>query len=125
MWTCFNSQPREGGWAKKFKAHELTEVSTRSRAKAAGEFLAKSEQEHSVSTRSRAKAAGYEAAVMMALCEGFNSQPREGGWPFYSLLKEFILCFNSQPREGGWLLFHPPAAIHSSFNSQPREGGWV
>ena len=58
-WSCFNSQPREGGW-------DLTDTLTLLRLP--------------VSTRSRAKAAGTLGTHTLVGDNCFNSQPREGGW---------------------------------------------
>ena len=33
-----------------------------------------------VSTHSRPKAAGFFIAIIKTLCQGFNTQPPEGGW---------------------------------------------
>ena len=56
--TGFNSQPREGGWLPRHLALLHVAVSTRSRAKAAGENNPLDLLASVVSTRSRAKAAG-------------------------------------------------------------------
>ena len=78
-----------------------------------------------VSTRSRAKAAGALTLNQVATQSGFNSQPREGGWMFpASYRSPAIFCFNSQPREGGWGREIWRVHTHRCFNSQPREGGW-
>ena len=80
-------------------------------------------------------------------CQGFNTQPPEGGWGCRSAHAAKDCCFNTQPPEGGWIMrvirltlltvsthSRPKAAgieFSSSFspiggfNTQPPEGGWV
>ena len=55
---CFNSQPREGGWLNRFDERIDLDVSTHSRAKAAGADYNAMRGVVYVSTHSRAKAAG-------------------------------------------------------------------
>ena len=77
---------------------------------------------------------------------GFNTQPPEGGWLFFSLAAgqrlgfqhtaarrrldpmEIITGleyrFNTQPPEGGWTLQNSVILLFQRFNTQPPEGGW-
>ena len=56
-----------------------------------------------VSTHSRPKAAGPSALLVGHICNGFNTQPPEGGWGRW--VKDGLMgfCFNTQPPEGGWI----------------------
>ncbi len=54
----FNSQPREGGWLTRRLIQLLQQISTHSRAKAAGYEQAEKQKAERISTHSRAKAAG-------------------------------------------------------------------
>ena len=91
MWVnckpCFNTQPPEGGWAKRAEQTiKADRVSTHSRPKAAGGYPACFKVCINVSTHSRPKAAGFEYAYGQRLMLGFNTQPPEGGWvPFLSI----------------------------------------
>ena len=56
--TCFNTQPPEGGWTFKRAGLKFWAVSTHSRLKAAGQEPGKLKDRLDVSTHSRLKAAG-------------------------------------------------------------------
>ena len=143
-------------------------VSTHSRAKAAGKGFFLPDNSFSVSTHSRAKAAGWHKSSMRRLllfqltaarrrlvwfelkpfrAQGFNSQPREGGWRLqaYFALFQIVSTHSRAKAAGGGRLRDLPAmalvSTHSRakaagpahlaacplapcFNSQPREGGW-
>ena len=99
-----------------------------------------------VSTHSRPKAAGQFVAVVVLDVVCFNTQPPEGGWgvvfagavqdmmfqhtaarrrlvamPFYRYLFQ---CFNTQPPEGGWSLSQKPCSIRfrsPDFAKLPRK----
>ena len=100
-----------------------------------------------VSTHSRPKAAGAVMMFVRDSCNGFNSQPPEGGWVDDLRHWLYSVSFNSQPPEGGWYSddgapievvavsthSRPKAAgtttarlsiLKPRFNSQPPEGGW-
>ena len=77
-----------------------------------------------ISTHSRAKAAGPHIKRLNLLLSHFNSQPREGGWKPLTEWLAIGAHFNSQPREGGWLTCVSCRPPFTNFNSQPREGGW-
>ena len=55
---CFNTQPPEGGWTYTKPVHQLRQVSTHSRLKAAGSNSLTTRLLPYVSTHSRLKAAG-------------------------------------------------------------------
>ena len=58
MYSCFNTQPPEGGWISRDQNKNLTKVST----------------------HSRPKAAGTAKIVSKTTIRSFNTQPPEGGW---------------------------------------------
>ena len=143
----FNSQPREGGWAKSPAHYRAAKISTHSRAKAAGSLMilkgflsfdfnsqpreggwggwVRDKGRKEISTHSRAKAAGPLPLSHTSHTSNFNSQPREGGWWLPALQHDkHNAHFNSQPREGGWHRVTDSSAATQNFNSQPREGGW-
>ena len=78
------------------------QISTHSRAKAAGVLPRQRELPQRISTHSRAKAAGIYLFTGNMGTGNFNSQPREGGWAPVSVVVAAPMYFNSQPREGGW-----------------------
>ena len=99
--VCFNSQPREGGWLKCLALLWRRLVSTRSRAKAAGcrviwhcfmlPFQLAAARRRLVKTiRLTCWQAWFQLAAarrrldpcdtFLHTRDGFNSQPREGGW---------------------------------------------
>ena len=55
-----------------------------------------------VSTHSRLKAAGHHDVAADGKCEGFNTQPPEGGWGILADTGGAAKSFNTQPPEGGW-----------------------
>ena len=143
----FNSQPREGGWKTGCHDKGVCAISTHSRAKAAGtlddkgEFVecisthsrAKAagstsmpiESGISISTHSRAKAAGSTQPIPQAICEHFNSQPREGGWPIHDHRVMLFTRFQLTAARRRLVTSAVQAlAVLVNFNSQPREGGW-
>ena len=77
-----------------------------------------------ISTHSRAKAAGARVGRRWAVWRYFNSQPREGGWGAYRAAynAERIFQLTAARRRLGAL--PAKAAPTHHFNSQPREGGW-
>ena len=77
--SCFNTQPREGGCVSASDFLDVNYVSTHSRAKAAAPFH----------------------GVVFKLRTGFNTQPREGGCSKLVLSEHSVRGFNTQPREGG------------------------
>ena len=78
-----------------------------------------------VSTHSRPKAAGAVMMFVRDSCNGFNSQPPEGGWVDDLRHWLYSVSFNSQPPEGGWRQRVAGLQRPNSFNSQPPEGGWM
>ena len=83
---CFNTQPPEGGCAR--KAQESAQVR--------------------VSTHSRPKAAAVQRVRAWASLWGFNTQPPEGGCLAGLINSSVQECFNTQPPEGGCLGFYRP-----------------
>ena len=55
----------------------------------------------------------------------FNTQPPEGGWPFYFSARDVNGGFNTQPPEGGWQARLNIRFARHRFNTQPPEGGWA
>ena len=55
-----------------------------------------------VSTHSRPKAAGRPPLSGRMGCQGFNTQPPEGGWGLINDSFVISQSFNTQPPEGGW-----------------------
>ena len=80
----------------------IVDISTHSRAKAAGLELDSDFDHKAISTHSRAKAAGHKQRGGQIAAHNFNSQPREGGWLTKRQFARVARDFNSQPREGGW-----------------------
>ena len=127
----FNSQPREGGWLKTAvkligapifqltaarrrlgtwlkSANRLYQISTHSRAKAAGQCGWGCEDWIQISTHSRAKAAGQVGRICYQThAISTHSRAKAAGWPA-STGAGACVDFNSQPREGGWLLATAP-----------------
>ena len=68
-----------------------------------------------ISTHSRAKAAGTSIARIQPALSNFNSQPREGGWTCIYTPFPTGRHFNSQPREGGWDINALPSFVRPSF----------
>ena len=111
-YSCFNSQPLEGGCetddgftqnllvsthsrskAAAYRCLRLTmmrRVSTHSRSKAAADTPAACDSRGHVSTHSRSKAAAYSARALDAFNSGscFNSQPLEGGCSLHQNLRK-------------------------------------
>ena len=146
-YTCFNTQPPEGGWP--------TARTTRTKARrfntqppeGGWPLGAHSLYADRVSTHSRLKAAGPKYGRPTRCRRGFNTQPPEGGWvglmpcvaivnivSTHSRLKaaganapvcgQCVVCFNTQPPEGGWRRKFGASLTYFCFNTQPPEGGW-
>ena len=77
-----------------------------------------------ISTHSRAKAAGWCDHVCVYACE-FQLTAARRRLGFYIIGARRTANFNSQPREGGWNLALSRPLLLGYFNSQPREGGWT
>ena len=89
----FNSQPREGGWPVTILPLAPESVSTRSRAKAAG----------CKPLKRKAKPFRFQLAAARRRLES------------YSIHRNKTNGFNSQPREGGWQALPPPKSKKSAF----------
>ena len=101
----FNTQPPEGGWHNCAENPHETFVSTRSRPKAAGRRLLGVSEVSKVSTRSRPKAAGRGFIGGCRPTEvSTRSRPKAAGRPPCST-ETVSECFNTQPPEGGWASF--------------------
>ena len=143
----FNTQPPEGGWVFTGLVRAVfAVVSTHSRPKAAGLFLASRRAMNAgfQHTAARRRLASITKAAWMPM--GFNTQPPEGGWMGRLVDLEIISVFQhtaarrrlGRPSEiiDIAVLFQHTAArrrlglIHSDlsplrrFNTQPPEGGW-
>ena len=143
----FNTQPPEGGWTGRCGLeHGVFKVSTHSRPKAAGHCRLAHTLFPIVSTHSRPKAAGNVTCRYSHASGGFNTQPPEGGWQYYSTdgfrekwfqhtaarrrldvywcATEDIAPFQhtAARRRLGWSSTYP--YLMPSFNTQPPEGGW-
>ena len=126
----FNSQPREGGWvyagfsnaaghdisthsrakaagAARYSPEWLVWISTHSRAKAAGGGLKAGKPYKVISTHSRAKAAGSDG-LRRGGRETISTHSRaKAAGRFFFAVKAVEFHFNSQPREGGWPTVRP------------------
>ena len=71
----------------------LTEVSTHSRLKAAGNFFSTVFNQGDVSTHSRLKAAGSDGIWSLTVSFSFNTQPPEGGWDWNGSRISLCLMF--------------------------------
>ena len=77
-----------------------------------------------VSTHSRAKAAGVWSGVLHTWLSSFNSQPREGGWTMLPPdTFDPSVSTHSRAKAAGTCGQRCASTAHG-FNSQPREGGW-
>ena len=145
--SCFNTQPPEGGWLQKLKSEFGLVVSTHSRPKAAGKlaaitFLTLLVSTHSrpkaagptvtsryhrklVSTHSRPKAAGFCFNECRHVIKRFNTQPPEGGWDTMQAVSLCVSMFqHTAARRRLGSTYQQIAADQSGFNTQPPEGGW-
>ena len=77
-----------------------------------------------VSTHSRAKAAGWLGLVRQQTIKRFNTQPREGGWLDSPEISFDNLPFQHTAARRRLAKFLNNLIQAQSFNTQPREGGW-
>ena len=80
FFTCFNTQPTEGGWPKNGTPESKFIVF-----------------QH---TAARRRLGNVQARRIAR--RSFNTQPPEGGWLRVAMVISPALCFNTQPPEGGW-----------------------
>ena len=125
IFTCFNTQPPEGGCVATTLQSLVTWVSTHSRPKAAdgssrrlsplrvcfntqppeGGCIRQPSDEWCllVSTHSRPKAAGAETEAASCTEQGFNTQPPEGGCEFaFPIRYEMAVSTHSRPKAAGF-----------------------
>ena len=103
FFSCFNTQPPEGGWLQYL-------VSQRK----------KSLFQHTAARRRLVMGLPRSPNVVMR----FNTQPPEGGWTVRRRLLHTGRRFNTQPPEGGWMYQGKYIPRIQRFNTQPPEGGW-
>ena len=146
--SCFNTQPPEGGWV--FKACSVSAsspfqhtaarrrlgrfkfartcrdraVSTHSRPKAAGCGCAHGFCDGIVSTHSRPKAAGrYRRRRDGKNRVSTHSRPKAAGWRNTSAKPTHAVSTHSRPKAAGLSVFLIDKD-EKCFNTQPPEGGW-
>ena len=101
--TGFNTQPPEGGWAKR-EAEQICKKWFQHTAarRRLGTYEVAQEFYACVSTHSRPKAAGTSCTQCVLNRISFNTQPPEGGWQQIYTNRRLFYRFNTQPPEGGW-----------------------
>ena len=145
----FNTQPPEGGWVFTGLVRAVfAVVSTHSRPKAAGLFLASRRAMNAgfQHTAARRRLASITKAAWMPM--GFNTQPPEGGWMGRLVDLEIISVFqhtaarrrlghcccytwqqgrfqHTAARRRLVAVFADFVRVDNGFNTQPPEGGWV
>ena len=120
--ACFNTQPPEGGWAKRLQ-DVRTWVSFNTQPPEGGwEDIEKAAARVKVSTHSRPKAAGRKLGKFdrNKLC--FNTQPPEGGWLKGNLVfqADSAVSTHSRPKAAGCKYAHAKSITKSFQHTAAR-----
>ena len=121
----FNTQPPEGGWDALEKIAQRTDRFQHAAARRRlGAIIVRRYEQSEVSTRSRPKAAGHYEAMVYGY-DRFNTQPPEGGWLFFFLTLGYgFVSTRSRPKAAGLfkaLIFFMFTQV--STRSRPKAAG--
>ena len=146
FFTCFNTQPTEGGWPKNGTPESKFIVfqHTAARRRLEHRFGVQASERMFQHTAARRRLVPRHSLLGLMLC--FNTQPPEGGWLFqfipcgslllfqHTAARRRLAVFNAACMAA--TLFQHTAArrrlgnvqarriARRSFNTQPPEGGW-